>query len=71
MKEEKKITLDAREYAQIADDYIDDYLETGYDEYIKKGVGVLTCQIAIASALADIRDELRIMNERSNDNGKT
>lgn len=70
MKKEKKITLDAREYAQIADDYVDDYIETAYDEYFKKGV--LVCQIAIASALADIRDELRIMNEREDrKNGKT
>ena len=27
--------------------------------------------LAIAKALVEIRDELRIMNERSNDNGKT
>ena len=70
MKEENEINIDAREYVQIADDYLDDYIETGSDEYIKKGV--LVCQIAIASALADIRDELRIMNEREDrKNGST
>ena len=69
MKDEKKFTLDARGYIQIADDYVDDYIETGSDDYIKKGV--LVAQIAIASALADIRDELRKMIERSNDNGTT
>lgn len=69
MKEEKKITIDAHEYAQLADDYVDDYVETEYDAFFKKGM--LISQIAIATALADIRDELRIMNERSDDNGKT
>ena len=69
MKEENENTLDARDYIQFADDYVDDYIETGSDDYIKKGV--LVAQIAIASALADIRDALRIMNERSDDNGTT
>ena len=62
MKNEKKITLDARDYIQFADDYVDDYIETGSDEYIKKGV--LVAQISIASALADIRDELRKIIEK-------
>lgn len=69
MKDEKKNTLDAREYIQFADDYLDDYIETGSDAYIKKGV--LVAQIAIASALADIRDAFRKITERSNDNGTT
>ena len=69
MKDEKKYTLDARDYIKFADGYVDDYIETGSDAYIKKGV--LVAQIAIASALADIRDELRKMIERSNDNGTT
>ena len=69
MKDENENTLDAREYIQFADDYLDDYIETGSDEYIKKGV--LVAQIAIASALADIRDALRIAIERSKDNGTT
>ena len=62
MKNENENTFDAREYIQFADDYLDDYIETGSDVYIKKGV--LVAQIAIASALADIRDELRKMNEK-------
>lgn len=70
MKDENENTLDAREYIQIADDYLDDYIETGSDEYIKKGV--LVAQIAIASALADIRDVLRKITEREDrNNGKT
>ena len=69
MKDEKKNTLDARDYIKFADHYLDDYIETGYDEYIKKGV--LVAQIAIASALADIRDTLRKITERSKDNGTT
>ena len=69
MKEENENTLDARDYIQFADDYVDDYIETGSDDYIKKGV--LVAQIAIASALADIRDALRKITERSNDNGTT
>lgn len=69
MKEEKKITLDAREYAQIADDYFDDYMESGGHTYLERSQTISL--IAIATALSDIRDELRIMNERSNDNGKT
>ena len=62
MKNENENTFDAREYIQFADGYIDDYIETGADEYIKKGL--LVCQVAIASVLADIRDELRKMNEK-------
>ena len=62
MENENENTIDAREYIQFADGYIDDYIETGSDEYIKKGV--LVAQIAIASALADIRDELRKLNDK-------
>ena len=62
MKDENENTLDARDYIQFADDYLDDYIETGSDDYIKKGV--LVAQIAIASALTDIRDELRKMIEK-------
>ena len=69
MKNENENTLDAREYIQFADGYVDDYIETGSDAYIKKGV--LVAQIAIASALADIRDAFRKITERSNDNGTT
>lgn len=32
---------------------------------------VVTQLMVISKALVEIRDELRIMNERSNDNGKT
>lgn len=66
---EKKIILDAREYAQIADDYFDDYMESGGRTYLERSQTLSL--IAIATALSDIRDELRIMNERSNDNGTT
>lgn len=69
MKEEKNFYLDARECAQIADDYFDDYMESGGHTYLDRSRAI--SQIAIAYALADIRDELRIMNERSNDNGTT
>ena len=69
MKDEKKITLDARAYAQIADDYFDDYMESGGHTYLERSQTLSL--IAIATALSDIRDELRIMNERSNDNGTT
>lgn len=31
----------------------------------------MNCLLGIAKTLVDIRDELRIMNERSNDNGTT
>ena len=31
----------------------------------------MNCLLGIAKTLVDIRDELRIMNERSDDNGKT
>lgn len=67
MKEKKNIYLDAREYAQIADDYFDDHIESGGRLYLERSQAI--SQIAIAYSLADIRDELRIMNERSEKNG--
>lgn len=60
MKEKKNIYIDAREYAQIADDYFDDHIESGGHLYLEKSQAI--SQIAIAYALADIRDELRKMN---------
>lgn len=60
MKEKKNIYLDAREYAQIADDYFDDHIESGGHLYLERSKVI--SQIAIAYALADIRDELRKMN---------
>lgn len=63
MKEKENIYLDAREYAQIADDYFDDHIESEGRLYLERSQAI--SQIAIAYALADIRDELRIMNERS------
>ena len=59
----------AREYAKIADDYFDDHIESGGRIYLERSQTISL--VAIAYALADIRDELRKMNERSDEDGDT
>lgn len=53
-----------------AEDAIVRYDDEGRDP-VDKDIAFFGVQCAIAKALVEIRDELRIMNERSNDNGTT
>ena len=53
-----------------AEDAIVKYDDEGRDP-VDKDIAFFGVQCAIAKALVEIREELRIMNERSNDNGKT
>ena len=53
-----------------AEDAIVRYDDEGRDP-VDKDIAFFGVQCASAKALGEIRDELRIMNERSNDNGTT
>lgn len=58
------------EDVHAAEDAIVRYDDEGRDP-VDKDMAFFGVQCAIAKALIEIRDELRIMNERSDDNGTT
>lgn len=55
----------------ISSNYLDQATNAFWREDDVTEVPTQLALITIAAALVEIRDELRIMNERSNDNGKT
>ena len=55
----------------ISSNYLDQATNAFWREGDVTEVPTQLALITIAAALVEIRDELRIMNERSNDNGKT
>ena len=55
----------------ISSNYLDQATNAFWREDDATEVPTQLALISIAAALVEIRDELRIMNERSNDNGKT